>query len=227
MLGRLATGPRNQCIVISGESGAGKTESTKLLLRQIMELCKANSQLEQQILQVNPLLEAFGNAQTVMNDNSSRFGKYIQLRFQNSSVKSAKINEYLLEKSRVVHQDEGERNFHIFYCMLAGISAEDKEMYGLLDPDLYRYINGKYGSPEMVNKWSTKYNEVCNAMDMVGFEEQEQVDMKTILAGILSLGNIKFEPQETGILKATEQSNGWLKAAAVSIVLQQAVLCFP
>ncbi|KAK6492680.1 myosin-IIIb-like isoform X1 [Huso huso] len=221
MLGRLATGPRNQCIVISGESGAGKTESTKLLLRQIMELCKANSQLEQQILQVNPLLEAFGNAQTVMNDNSSRFGKYIQLRFQNSSVKSAKINEYLLEKSRVVHQDEGERNFHIFYCMLAGISAEDKEMYGLLDPDLYRYINGKYGSPEMVNKWSTKYNEVCNAMDMVGFEEQEQVDMKTILAGILSLGNIKFEPQETGILKATEQSNGWLKAAAGQFGVQE------
>uniref|UniRef100_A0A8C8D2S8 Uncharacterized protein n=1 Tax=Oncorhynchus tshawytscha TaxID=74940 RepID=A0A8C8D2S8_ONCTS len=221
MMGRLATGPRNQCIVISGESGAGKTESTKLLLRQIMELCRANSQLEQQILQVNPLLEAFGNAQTVMNDNSSRFGKYIQLRFHNSSVKGAKINEYLLEKSRVVHQDEGERNFHIFYCMLAGISPEDKDMYGLLDPTQYRYLNGRYGSEDIVRKWGEKYSEVCNAMDMVGFQEQEKVDMMTILAGILSLGNIMFEPTETDVLKVTGKSMGWLKATAGQFGVQE------
>uniref|UniRef100_A0A4W5PUH3 Myosin motor domain-containing protein n=1 Tax=Hucho hucho TaxID=62062 RepID=A0A4W5PUH3_9TELE len=221
MLGRLATGPRNQCIVISGESGAGKTESTKLLLRQIMELCRANSQLEQQILQVNPLLEAFGNAQTVMNDNSSRFGKYIQLRFHNSSVKGAKINEYLLEKSRVVHQDEGERNFHIFYCMLAGISPDDKDMYGLLDPTQYRYLNGRYGSEDIVRKWGEKYSEVCNAMDMVGFEEQEKVDMMTILAGILSLGNIMFEPTETDALRVTDKSMGWLKATAGQFGVQE------
>ncbi|KAG2466464.1 MYO7A protein, partial [Polypterus senegalus] len=207
--------------VICGESGAGKTESTKLLLRQIMELCKANSQLERQILQVNPLLEAFGNAQTVMNDNSSRFGKYIQLRFQNASVKGAKINEYLLEKSRVVHQDEGERNFHIFYYMLGGISAAEKEIYGLLNPVLYRYINNQYGTDEMITQWSTKYLEVCNAMDMVGFHEQEKVDMMTILAGILSLGNISFEPQENGILKVTDQSTGWLKAAAGQFGVQE------
>uniref|UniRef100_A0A674AIW9 Myosin-IIIb-like n=1 Tax=Salmo trutta TaxID=8032 RepID=A0A674AIW9_SALTR len=213
MLGRLATGPRNQCIVISGESGAGKTESTKLLLRQIMELCRANSQLEQQILQVNPLLEAFGNAQTVMNDNSSRFGKYIQLRFHNSSVKGAKINEYLLEKSRVVHQDEGERNFHIFYCMLAGISPDDKDMYGLLDPTQYRW--------DIVRKWGEKYSEVCNAMDMVGFEEQEKVDMMTILAGILSLGNIMFEPTETDAVRVTDKSMGWLKATAGQFGVQE------
>ncbi|XP_015221377.2 myosin-IIIb [Lepisosteus oculatus] len=221
MLGRLATGPKNQCIVISGESGAGKTESTKHLLRHLMELCKANSQLEQQILQVNPLLEAFGNAQTVMNDNSSRFGKYIQLRFQSASVKGAKINEYLLEKSRVVHQDEGERNFHIFYCMLAGTSKEDKEIYGLLDPTQYRYLNGQYGTEEMVSYWSKKYSEVCNAMDMVGFEEQEQVDMMTILAGILSLGNIMFEPQDNEMLKVTAKSVGWLKAAAGQFGVQE------
>uniref|UniRef100_A0A9J8CGU7 Uncharacterized protein n=1 Tax=Cyprinus carpio carpio TaxID=630221 RepID=A0A9J8CGU7_CYPCA len=216
MLGRLATGPKNQCIVISGESGAGKTESTKLLLRHIMELCKANSQLEQQILQVNPLLEAFGNAQTVMNDNSSRFGKYIQLRFQNSSVKGAKINEYLLEKSRVVHQDEGEQNFHIFYFMLAGISTEDKEIYGLLDPTRYRF-----GKEDVVHAWRLKYAEVCNAMDMVGFEEQEKVDMMTILAGILSLGNIAFETTDSDALKVSEASRGWLKATAGQFGVQE------
>uniref|UniRef100_A0AAY5EI87 Myosin motor domain-containing protein n=1 Tax=Electrophorus electricus TaxID=8005 RepID=A0AAY5EI87_ELEEL len=214
MLGRLGTGPKNQCIVISGESGAGKTESTKLLLRQLVELCRANSQLEQQILQVNPLLEAFGNAQTVMNDNSSRFGKYIQLRFQNSSVKGAKINEYLLEKSRVVHQDEGERNFHIFYCMLAGISPHDKEMYGLLEPTQYRYLNGRSIQDDAVQHWSAKFGEVSNAMDMVGFEEQEKVDMMTILAGVLSLGNITFETTDSDALKVTEKCQGWLKATA-------------
>ncbi|KAK9968759.1 hypothetical protein ABG768_003067 [Culter alburnus] len=221
MLGRLATGPKNQCIVISGESGAGKTESTKLLLRHIMELCKANSQLEQQILQVNPLLEAFGNAQTVMNDNSSRFGKYIQLRFLNSSVKGAKINEYLLEKSRVVHQDEGEQNFHIFYFMLAGISIEDKEIYGLLDPTHYRYLNGRFGQEDAVQTWRVKYAEVCNAMDMVGFEEQEKVDMMTILAGILSLGNITFETTDSDVLKVSETSRGWLKATAGQFGVQE------
>ncbi|NXL91881.1 MYO3B protein, partial [Alectura lathami] len=199
----------------SGESGAGKTESTKLLLQHIMNLCKGNSQLEQQILQVNPLLEAFGNAQTVMNDNSSRFGKYIQLRFQNNTVRGAKLSEYLLEKSRVVQQDAGERNFHIFYYMFAGLSSEEKEMYGLLDPSLYRYISERFGTEDVAQHWKQKYQEVCNALDMVGFQEQEQVDMQAILAGVLSLGNVTFEPEESsGSLKVSESSRGWLKAAA-------------
>ncbi|NXO74956.1 MYO3B protein, partial [Sitta europaea] len=201
----------------SGESGAGKTESTKLLLQHIMNLCKGNSQLEQQILQVNPLLEAFGNAQTVMNDNSSRFGKYIQLRFQKNTVQSAKLSEYLLEKSRVVQQDTGERNFHIFYYMFAGLSSEQKEIYGLLDPSLYRYISGQFGTQEVAEHWKHKYQEVCNALDMVGFQEQEQVDMQAILAGVLSLGNVTFEPEESkGSVKVSEASQGWLKAASVS-----------
>ncbi|XP_030918940.1 myosin-IIIb-like [Geospiza fortis] len=222
MLGRGGGGPRNQCILISGESGAGKTESTKLLLQHIMNLCKGNSQLEQQILQVNPLLEAFGNAQTVMNDNSSRFGKYIQLRFQRNTVQGAKLNEYLLEKSRVVRQDTGERNFHIFYYMFAGLSAEQKEMYGLLDPSLYRYISGRFGTQEVAEHWKLKYQEVCNALDMVGFQEQEQVDMQAILAGVLSLGNVTFEPEESnGSVKVSEASQGWLKAAAGQFGVQE------
>ncbi|XP_009892538.1 PREDICTED: myosin-IIIb-like [Charadrius vociferus] len=205
-----------------GESGAGKTESTKLLLQHIMNLCKGNSQLEQQILQVNPLLEAFGNAQTVMNDNSSRFGKYIQLRFQNNTVRGAKLSEYLLEKSRVVRQDTGERNFHIFYYMFAGLSSEEKEMYGLLDPSLYRYISGRFGTEDVAQCWKQKYQEVCNALDMVGFQEQEQVDMQAILAGVLSLGNVTFEPEErNGSVKVSEASWGWLKAAAGQFGVQE------
>ncbi|XP_010126801.1 PREDICTED: unconventional myosin-VIIa-like, partial [Chlamydotis macqueenii] len=186
---------------------------TKLLLQHIMNLCKGNSQLEQQILQVNPLLEAFGNAQTVMNDNSSRFGKYIQLRFQKNTVRGAKLSEYLLEKSRVVQQDTGERNFHIFYYMFAGLSLKEKEMYGLLDPSLYRYFT---------QHWKNKYQEVCNALDMVGFQEQEQVDMQAILAGVLSLGNVTFEPEESsGSVKVSEASRGWLKAAASQFGVQE------
>ncbi|KFW11749.1 Myosin-IIIb, partial [Eurypyga helias] len=166
---------------------------------------------------VNPLLEAFGNAQTVMNDNSSRFGKYIQLRFQKNTVQGAKLSEYLLEKSRVVQQDTGERNFHIFYYMFAGLSSEEKEMYGLLDPSLYRYISGRFGTQDVAQRWKHKYQEVCNALDMVGFQEQEQVDMQAILAGVLSLGNVTFEPEEnSGSVKVSEASRGWLKAAAVS-----------
>ncbi|XP_052633959.1 unconventional myosin-VIIa-like isoform X2 [Harpia harpyja] len=222
MLGRRGNRPQNQCIVISGESGAGKTESTKLLLQHIMNLCKGNSQLERQILQVNPLLEAFGNAQTAINDNSSRFGKYIQLRFQNNTVQGAKLSEYLLEKSRVVQQDIGERNFHIFYYMFAGLSSEEKEMYGLLDPSLYRYISGRFGTSDAAQCWKHKYQEVCNALDMVGFQEQEQVDMQTILAGVLSLGNVTFEPEESdGSVKVSEVSQGWLKAAASQFGVQE------
>ncbi|KAL2087692.1 hypothetical protein ACEWY4_016520 [Coilia grayii] len=137
------------------------------------------------------------------------------------AVKGAKINEYLLEKSRVVQQDEGERNFHIFYCMLAGICADDKEIYGLLEPEQYRYLNGTSLSDDMVNHWSKKYADVCNAMDMVGFEEQEKVDMMTILAGILSLGNIMFEPGEGDVLRVTNTSVGWLKAAAGQFGVQE------
>ncbi|NXF62377.1 MYO3B protein, partial [Ciccaba nigrolineata] len=211
----------------SGESGAGKTESTKLLLQHIMNLCKGNLQLEQQILQVNPLLEAFGNAQTVMNDNSSRFGKYIQLHFQKNTVQGAKLSEYLLEKSRVVQQDAGERNFHIFYYMFAGLSSEEKEMYGLLDPSLYRYISGRFGTRDVAQRWKHKYQEVCNALDMVGFQEQEQVDMQAILAGVLSLGNVTFEPEESnGSVKVSEASRGWLKAAAVKVNILSHLVCY-
>ncbi|XP_063810664.1 unconventional myosin-VIIa-like, partial [Pseudophryne corroboree] len=197
----------------SGDSGAGKTESTKLLLRHVVRRSRGNAQLSQQVLQVNPLLEAFGNAQTVMNQNSSRFGKYIQLRFSEGSVKGAKINEYLLEKSRVSHQDVGERNFHVFYYMLFGCPEEEKEAYGLLHPSMYRYIGQGWEESDSGN-WVAGYQRLCNAMRMVGFQSQEELDLKTILSGVLSLGNITFEAQEAGGVTVHGSALGWLKAAA-------------
>ncbi|CAH3188478.1 unnamed protein product [Porites evermanni] len=300
------TNPKSQCCVISGESGAGKTESAKLLISQLVELSKGTSQLEQQILQVNPLLEAFGNAQTLMNHNSSRFGKYIQLKFQQGSVLKretvlvkteifyitflfqlntvmcglfmlqlkgvtlsafycntgslskdvfercttgseslyqigiakclytdrdellenffhrsinltvigAKISEYLLEKSRVVRQSPGEENFHIFYYLFAGLSLEEQSKYGLTKASKYCYLSdGAASFKKKISKNKAMFDELLNAMDMVGFLEEEQQDMLTVLGAVLNLGNIAFEMDENegAVVK---EAHGPLRTAA-------------
>ncbi|XP_069138328.1 myosin-IIIb-like isoform X1 [Argopecten irradians] len=206
--------PHNQCVLISGESGAGKTESTKLIIKQLVELCRGNTQLEQQILQVNPLLEAFGNAQTLMNDNSSRFGKYIQLVFKDGHVMGAKISEYLLEKSRVVSQGKHEENFHIFYYMFAGLSNEFKAAHYLQSADKFRYLTNGGGS---VNRdprlMKTRYEELVNAMDMVGFTDEEQMSTFNMIASILHLGNVTFGMDDDDAA-FIEDENGAVKVAS-------------
>lgn len=115
----------DQCCVVSGESGSGKTEASNILVQQFMKLGRAKTRsLEEKILKLNPLMESFGNARTVINSNSSRFGKFLELHFtSNGRVVGAHLSEYLLEKSRVVSQARKERNFHIFYYLLAGLGS--------------------------------------------------------------------------------------------------------
>jgi len=199
--GRLA----NQVCVISGESGAGKTESAKLFVKQVIYLSSKGAAstegggLEDKIVQLNPLLEAFGNAQTLMNDNSSRFGKFIELRFNAShTVTGVLMYEYLLEKSRVVQQGPGEQNFHVFYLFFSGITSANKDKFQVGDPSEYRFINGNSSAMAKIQSQLFKdmYKELVDCMTIVGFNEEEVDDIFHALAGILFVGDIEFGGDE-------------------------------
>ncbi|VDP97724.1 unnamed protein product [Trichobilharzia regenti] len=192
----------DQCIVISGESGAGKTESTKLLSQFLAAVSGQHSWTEQQILDSNPIMEAFGNAKTVRNDNSSRFGKYIEIHFsrERGNIVSAKIDQYLLEKSRIVTQTKNERNYHAFYYMLAGMSSEMKNLLGLTKAEDYDYlIQG--GITEMDGRHdSAGYTSVNSALKVLTFTSEDIDNIWKILAALLHLGNVYFvDSQVNGV----------------------------
>ncbi|TKS87457.1 Myosin-IIIa [Collichthys lucidus] len=191
----------DQCVVISGESGAGKTESAHLLVQQLTALGKAdNRTLQEKILLVNRLVEAFGNACTVINDNSSRFGKYLEMKFTASgTVVGAQISEYLLEKSRVIHQAAGERNFHIFYYIYAGLADRKKlAHYKLSDNKTPKYLCNEHIKlgPDIVS--NTFYKEQFDAVEqcfkVIGFTLEELGSVYSTLAAILNSGDIEFSP---------------------------------
>uniref|UniRef100_A0A663M4E5 Myosin VIIB n=1 Tax=Athene cunicularia TaxID=194338 RepID=A0A663M4E5_ATHCN len=185
---------RDQCCVISGESGAGKTENTKLILQFLAAVSGQHSWIEQQILEANPILEAFGNAKTIRNDNSSRFGKYIDIHFnQNGVIEGARIEQFLLEKSRVCRQAPEERNYHIFYCMLMGMNTEQKKMLNLGTASEYTYLTmGNCMSCDGRND-AKDYAHIRSAMKILMFSDSENWDISKLLAAILHLGNVEFE----------------------------------
>uniref|UniRef100_A0A9J7ZN00 Myosin X n=1 Tax=Cyprinus carpio carpio TaxID=630221 RepID=A0A9J7ZN00_CYPCA len=195
----------NQCVLISGESGAGKTESTKMILRFLSAMSqqsvvlstakRASSHVEEAIVESSPIMEAFGNAKTVHNNNSSRFGKFIQLHFsQHGNIQGGRITDCILCLcfNRVVRQNPGERNYHIFYALLAGTSAEQRESFSLTPPEGFHYL-GQSGcvKDKAINDTET-FQEVLNALRTMQFGEENIKEVLRLLSGILHVGNIDF-----------------------------------
>ncbi|XP_022991846.1 myosin-12 isoform X1 [Cucurbita maxima] len=210
----------SQSILVSGESGAGKTETTKMLMRYLAFMGGRSDTegrtVEQQVLESNPVLEAFGNAKTVKNNNSSRFGKFVEIQFdKNWKISGAAIRTYLLERSRVCQVSDPERNYHCFY-MLCAAPPEDVKKYKLGDPRTFHYLN-QTNCYEVANvDDSREYLETRNAMDVVGISEDEQDAIFRVVAAILHLGNIDFmKGKEFDSSKVKdEKSNYHLETAA-------------
>ncbi|XP_024904547.1 myosin-9 isoform X2 [Pteropus alecto] len=191
----------DQSILCTGESGAGKTENTKKVIQYLAHVAsshkskKDQGELERQLLQANPILEAFGNAKTVKNDNSSRFGKFIRINFDvNGYIVGANIETYLLEKSRAIRQAKDERTFHIFYYLLSG-AGEHLKTDLLLEPyNKYRFLsNGHVTIPGQQDK--DMFQETMEAMRIMGIPEEEQIGLLRVISGVLQLGNIVFKKE--------------------------------
>ena len=187
----LKTG-KSQNFIITGESGSGKTESSKLILLYLTR--SNNGEISSYIMNSNPLLEAFGNAKTVRNDNSSRFGKFIKINFsKEGKILDASIKSYLLEKSRVTQVQKGEENFKIFYLLVLGKNEEDERKYKIKPMEYYNYLrNEKYIENIRINKYKEGLNKIKECLNNFEFSVEEIENIFKILSGILYLGNIEF-----------------------------------
>uniref|UniRef100_A0A1A8U1B3 Myosin IXB n=1 Tax=Nothobranchius furzeri TaxID=105023 RepID=A0A1A8U1B3_NOTFU len=210
----------SQSIIVSGESGAGKTENTKFVLRYLTTSYGTGQDIDERIVEANPLLEAFGNAKTVRNNNSSRFGKFVEIHFnEKNAVVGGFVSHYLLEKSRICRQSPEERNYHIFYRLCAGAPEDIRQKFHLGSPDTFRYLNRgctrffatkdtdkqilqNRKSPEHLKSGPLKdpllddlgdFNRMCVAMKKIGLDDTEKLDLFRVVAGVLHLGNIDFE----------------------------------
>ncbi|EGO04268.1 hypothetical protein SERLA73DRAFT_118504 [Serpula lacrymans var. lacrymans S7.3] len=193
----------NQCVIISGESGAGKTEAAKRIMQYIAAASVGQDdsiqQIKDMVLATNPLLESFGCAKTLRNNNSSRHGKYLEIMFNNiGEPVGAQITNYLLEKSRVVGQVENERNFHIFYQFTKAASDEQRDQFGVQGPESYAYTSLSRCLDVQDMDDIQDYSHTIHAMQVIGLNAQEQNEIFRILAIILWLGNIQFVEMEDG-----------------------------
>ncbi|PNJ28652.1 MYO9B isoform 6 [Pongo abelii] len=191
----------NQCIVISGESGSGKTQSTNFLIHCLTALSQKGyaSGVERTILGAGPVLEAFGNAKTAHNNNSSRFGKFIQVSYLESGiVRGAVVEKYLLEKSRLVSQEKDERNYHVFYYLLLGVSKEERREFQLKQPEDYFYLNQHNLKIEDGEDLKHDFERLKQAMEMVGFLPATKKQIFAVLSAILYLGNVTYKKRATG-----------------------------
>ncbi|XP_067116003.1 myosin-11-like isoform X2 [Osmerus mordax] len=193
----------DQSILCTGESGAGKTENTKKVIQYLAVVASSHKgkkdtsagELEKQLLQANPILEAFGNAKTIKNDNSSRFGKFIRINFDVTGyIVGANIETYLLEKSRCIRQANTERAFHIFYYMVAGVKDKLREDLLLENFNKYRFLSA--GNVSIAGQQDDEmYEETMEAMNIMGFSEEERMGILKVCSTVLQLGNIEFKKE--------------------------------
>uniref|UniRef100_H2YSJ5 Unconventional myosin-VI n=1 Tax=Ciona savignyi TaxID=51511 RepID=H2YSJ5_CIOSA len=209
----------SQSIIVSGESGAGKTENTKFVLRYLADNYGSGDDIDKRIVQANPLLEAFGNAKTMRNNNSSRFGKFVEIHFMKvGRVVGGFVSHYLLEKSRIVMQNSRERNYHIFYRLCCGAPLDIRSKLQLSSPDNFRYLRHgctqyfigdkeaakvkdvlsdehkeKGGLKDILLNDYADYTKLVGSMKQIGVSHDDMLDIFQVVAGVLHIGNITFE----------------------------------
>ncbi len=201
----------NQCVIISGESGAGKTEAAKRLMQYIASVSGGTDSRIQRtkdmVLATNPLLESFGNAKTLRNNNSSRFGKYLELEFnEQGEPVGAKVTNYLLEKTRVVGQITNERNFHIFYQFTKAAPEEYRQTFGVQTPQSYVYTSKSKCYDVQGMDDASDFRETLQAMQIIGLAKAEQDNIFRMLAAVLWIGNITFRDNDQGGVDIADQS---------------------
>ncbi len=211
---------RSAAILISGESGAGKTEATKQCLGFLAECAGSSNRVERKILLANPILEAFGNAKTLRNNNSSRFGKWIEVRFDPGSreISGAQITPFLLERSRLVYQQKGERNYHVLYQLCASERIRKKHQIG--DPTEFRYLNQSECYELDGVDDELELQRTISSMTELGLSREEQDWIFKITCGVLHLGNIDFVLKDEEKIAAAQ--NKKKSAAATSISEKEA-----
>ncbi|XP_009878223.1 PREDICTED: unconventional myosin-XVB-like [Charadrius vociferus] len=188
---------QEQCVIISGHSGSGKTEAAKAIVQYLTMLYqRSDSHRIRQPCNVLPILESFGNARTILNDNSSRFGKLLNVYLRHGVVVGTSISQYLLEKSRVVYQAHGERNYHVFYELLAGLPVEQKEELYLQEAESYFYLNQGRACDILGKEDSQDFLVLVQALEGINLSEDQLTSTWAVLAAILQLGNICFTSYE-------------------------------
>uniref|UniRef100_A0A5F8HFQ5 Myosin-10 n=1 Tax=Monodelphis domestica TaxID=13616 RepID=A0A5F8HFQ5_MONDO len=222
----------DQSILCTGESGAGKTENTKKVIQYLAHVASSHKgrkdhnipgELERQLLQANPILESFGNAKTVKNDNSSRFGKFIRINFDVTGyIVGANIETYLLEKSRAVRQAKDERTFHIFYQLLSGAGEHLKSDLLLEGFNNYRFLsNGYIPIPGQQDK--DNFQETMEAMHIMGFSHDEILSMLKVVSSVLQFGNISFKKERNTDQASMPENTGLKKFFLVPLIFKSLI----